>query len=111
MAEEMKFMVKETVRKGFGLYSEKDYSEGELVLDESPFNSHHTLISDFINHSCNPNLEYDLQQFRFYALKPISMGDELTYDYESTELDRENLDFSCYCESTKCRKIISGKKQ
>jgi len=131
----MQFMVKDTIRKGFGLYSEKNYSEGDLVFDESAYiifkskisasantmrlygdiyiDSHHTLVSDFINHSCNPNLEYDLKEFKFYAIKSIDMGDELTYDYESTEvaLDREKLDFSCHCESTKCRKIISGKKE
>ena len=131
----LEFLVKNIGRKGFGLFAVKDYPEGVQIFDERPYvifrnendatpnsvrlysdiyvDSHSTLISDFINHNCEPNLKYDLMNLKFISIKPIKKGEELCYDYDSTEinLNREGLNFNCYCGSNNCRKEITGNKK
>jgi SET domain-containing protein len=43
-------------------------------------------ISYFINHSNNPNIIHDLKLDIYYAIKDISIGDELVCEYMEKEL-------------------------
>lgn len=128
-----KYLVYEIEGKGFGLFSLESYKEEELVFDESKhifihksefvfensmklygnyyIDSHTTLISDFINHSCDPNLRYDIENFKFNAVKNIKVGEELTYNYNMTEveLEREKLSFICCCNSQNCVGVVRSK--
>ncbi len=55
-----------------------------------------------INHSCNPNAEFDIKKERVWivAIKNIKKGEEITYDYG---YDIENWqDHPCKCGSKNC---------
>ncbi len=60
-----------------------------------------------VNHSCEPNVSFDLEQFALVALQPIKAGDELTYAYPSTEWTMTRP-FICACASTRCLGVIDG---
>jgi hypothetical protein len=58
------------------------------------------------NHSCDPNIGRK-GKVRFYTIKDIKTGDELTFDYSTAE---EETDWSmeCLCGSSNCRKTITS---
>ncbi|KAM8920883.1 histone-lysine N-methyltransferase ASH1L [Pelodytes ibericus] len=70
----------------------------------------------FINHSCDPNCEMQkwsvngVYRIGLYALKDISAGTELTYDYNFHSFNTEKQQL-CKCGFEKCRGIIGGKSQ
>jgi len=61
----------------------------------------------YINHSCNPNCKMDITngEIWIYAIKDISKGEEITYNY-GFEINEKNLyDFEeqeCRCGSDNC---------
>ncbi len=66
----------------------------------------------FINHSCDPNCQAFLEGDRIYihALRDISVGEELCYDYaydrtEDMGEEEEKL-YICRCGSARCRGTI-----
>lgn len=67
----------------------------------------------FINHSCSPNCESEIEKGRVYidAIRNIRIGDELSYDYsygrDGTEtLEDETTTYGCRCGAKKCRGTI-----
>jgi len=63
----------------------------------------------WINHSCNPNAAVKGDR-AFVTLRPIKKGDEITYDYSTTEdpdYDKPVL-AHCRCGAKECRKVIWG---
>lgn len=58
----------------------------------------------FINHSCDPNsgLTSDLL---LISIKPISSGDQITFDY-STTMNERFWTMNCDCRSPICRGIV-----
>ncbi|KAE8417294.1 hypothetical protein BDV36DRAFT_296322 [Aspergillus pseudocaelatus] len=69
------------------------------------------LCSDLVycNHSCSPSLEFDMSTFevRVARDRPLSVGDELTFFYPSTEWDMVQP-FNCFCGSQNCLGLIAG---
>lgn len=78
-------------------------------------------ISRFINHSCDPNMYFDIvrinhftPQIAFYAKRDIAIGEELTFSY----IDGENIEDSdlqtgrssrlCECKAINCVKFLPG---
>jgi len=62
----------------------------------------------YINHSCDPNMGIR-GKVTFVALKKITKGEELTFDYSLTEVDPLwCLKDSCRCGSRKCRRKIKS---
>lgn len=65
----------------------------------------------FFNHSCNPNSGVR-KKGELFAIKKINKGEEITYDYSTTEWTYENFgkykDWSmeCNCKSENCRGTI-----
>jgi len=58
----------------------------------------------FANHSCDPNS--GIRQNRYLvALRRISKGEEIRYDY-STTMEEQSFTMNCRCGSPACRKII-----
>jgi SET domain-containing protein len=57
----------------------------------------------FINHSCDPNCETEDHDGRIYviAIRDITAGEELTYEYNL--YDSEDAEGDCYCGAAKCR--------
>lgn len=129
------FVIKDTPKKGKGLFATKDYNKNmvlfrfegvkivrenvakhpnpngllqigaDLYLDVSGHYSY------FINHSCNPNCYIKIAANTAFCLSllPISIGDELTYDYASTSNDTpETWSMPCNCSIFGCRKTVTG---
>ena len=78
----------------------------------------------FINHSCNPNLESrevlinDQLHIQFYALRNIMPGEELTLNYRLRKDKGDKHQYKCFCSSPNCRGTMldpnhkrSGKKK
>jgi len=65
--------------------------------------------AEFINHSCDPNLEMEFQGRRgFYiSRRPIKKGEELTIDYAFAW---EGKLSPCSCGSKKCRGYMNKKR-
>ena len=63
-------------------------------------------IARFMNHSCDPNctaklIDYEgATKIAVYALRPIAVGEEITYDYK---FPYEEDKIPCFCKSPKCR--------
>lgn len=74
-------------------------SADELLLCEG--------IDRYMNHSCTPNTWWQ-DDSTLVACRDISSGEEVTYDYASTEI---SLDFSmqCSCGSAHCRGLVTSK--
>ncbi|MET0385355.1 MAG: SET domain-containing protein [Polyangiales bacterium] len=61
----------------------------------------------YLNHSCEPNLFIDVPSQRVVTLRPITVGQELTFFYPSTEWRMQDP-FPCKCGSTDCLREIRG---
>ncbi|MBI2655422.1 SET domain-containing protein [Candidatus Woesearchaeota archaeon] len=117
--------------KGRALFANKNLRKGSLVVkfgfdsvkscrDASPesvqigenkfLDSTHYYASDYINHSCNPSTKIDFAEMCFVAVRDIKKGQEITYNYLTTEYDmaKDNLDFECMCNSKSCVGRING---
>jgi len=60
---------------------------------------------EFMNHSCEPNAGIR-GQIVLVARQDIFAGQEICFDYETTETDSGS--FECNCGSRNCRKLIDG---
>lgn len=86
--------------------------DGGLVIDG------HRMGSDcrFVNHSCSPNCEMQkwsvngLSRMALFAMRDISPGEELTYDYNFSLFNPAEGQ-PCKCESEQCRGVIGGRSQ
>jgi len=66
------------------------------------------LMEDFfINHSCNANVWFHPTENKFLARRDIKMGDEITYDYGTTECNPK-WGMDCLCGLPCCRGRITG---
>ena len=114
-------------KKGQALYAMNAFCAGDII---SPFSAKETLSTpnyltvqvdaqhhitlapeflQYINHSCAPNIFFDTTAMLVRALKPISIGDEFTFFYPSTEWDMAQV-FECCCGSKHCLHHIQGAK-
>jgi hypothetical protein len=61
-------------------------------------------LDDCVNHSCDPNsgLVISGTDVRLYALRDITAGGQITFDY-STTMDEDDFEFDCLCGSAVCR--------
>jgi SET domain-containing protein len=104
------------------------HEEADRRYDDASMSRHHTFLftldkrtvidaavdgndARFINHSCDPNCESVNRRGRIFieALRPITPGEELTYDYryerDGTEANDDAL-YVCHCGSARCRGTI-----
>jgi SET domain-containing protein len=78
-------------------------------------------FSRFINHSCEPNCEAEMEEIRgvtrvfVHALRDIEAGEELVYNYGLTLDERYTpklkKEFACHCGSAKCRGTMLSPKR
>ncbi len=59
-----------------------------------------------LNHSCDPDLAVQGQVI-FVARRPIAEGEELTFDYGTT--DDDDWEWECACGATDCRGKVTGR--
>lgn len=65
-------------------------------------------ILRLLNHSCEPNVGVvtpDADVVAIVAMRDISEGEELTFDYSTTECD-PLWEMTCTCGSARCRRTI-----
>jgi len=60
-------------------------------------------LSGIFNHSCDPNIAYS-NSITFVAIRDIESGEELTFDYATSESFFKP--FKCNCGSKACRIVI-----
>ena len=116
--------------KGKAVFTRCDIAKGAVVVrgrpvGYSPTRTRHTLQMDWslhaifdepsclINHSCMPNTGVIANEFGgydFVALDDISAGDEISFDYATTEYFSIAVP-SCICGASNCRKKITGFEQ
>jgi SET domain-containing protein len=79
--------------------------DGEHVIDGDG-------IAAFINHSCDPNCEADEIKGRVIirAIRNISAGEELAYDYNLYDGDPDDS-APCLCGKRKCRGSMYSEKE
>lgn len=113
--------------KGRGVFATRDFQKGETVVVgkregivpertvyslqmEQDLHVQFDVPSRLINHSCGPNTGVRNNQYGgydFVALEDIRQGDEITFDYETTEYISIAVP-SCLCGSLACRGRIIG---
>jgi SET domain-containing protein len=139
----MNIVVKKSSIQGKGVFAGKDFERGETIgsmhgrsvnfltyeklyrrgnkrVSCDPFQiglrAYITLENRYnlINHSCDPNAA--VQGVRtIVARKPIKKGEEITYDYSSTEWTpydyppyyTDGWPMNCRCGERKCRRVIA----
>jgi hypothetical protein len=69
-------------------------------------------ISFCYNHSCEPTTWFAVNDdSSLIAIRDLKVGDELTYDYATTETENSfHAGMQCLCGSAKCRGVLSGKE-
>ncbi len=68
-----------------------------------------TTCGSYVNHSCQPNCGFDSRQRVFRALHLIQAGDEITFDYHTTEYELCSP-FQCQCGAIHCVQQVLGYK-
>lgn len=83
-----------------------------LQLDKDIFMESDGTVDESLNHSCNPNCYVDFSQLTLVALKDIQSGQELTFDYNTSEYDLidQGCFFTCLCGSRHCIGEVKGFK-
>ena len=109
---------------GLGLFATRAYKKGERIIEyfgrviskEEEYtsrskylfevNSRKTIdgtdrknIARYINHSCTPNCEPEIEKGRIYidAIKNIKPGEEFTYDYGEEYFKEHIRPYGCRC--------------
>jgi hypothetical protein len=80
-----------------------------ININKHQYSTNPNAPENFLNHSCNPNGYINFQDLTYRALRPIKKGEELTFNYLTTEWDLANK-FDCECGSENCYGQIRGFK-
>ncbi len=64
-------------------------------------------ITVYTNHSCVPNAFF-VSEYTLVSLRNIYPGEELTYDYATTDTSKLINDVECHCHTDKCRGKIKS---
>jgi SET domain-containing protein len=120
-----------TPPKGLGLVAKKGHRRGDKLLEFSGelvtrknvknpnaalqvegdlFLESRGTIDENLNHSCAPNCCVDFRDLTLVALRDIPAGEELTFDYNTSEYDliEQGCDFLCCCGSENCIGHVKG---
>jgi SET domain-containing protein len=131
--EKENLAVKES-RNGKGLFVKKPFQKGKRILkvtgklmtcgvrdkideetrsntyryDENLYLSPKGRVGNFINHSCNPNAKVEKvgRDLFIVAIKNITKGKEIFFDYSTLVAPDDIWQMKCNCGSTKCRHMI-----
>lgn len=61
----------------------------------------------FMNHACDPNVRVDVEARRLVARRAIGAGEELTFNYNTTEWEMAEP-FDCGCGAAVCEGEVGG---
>ncbi len=71
-------------------------------VEGSPFDP-----ADFMNHSCDPNTWF-IDDATMVARRDIKKGEEVTYDYATSEIMESYTLPRCNCGAPDCRRVVRG---
>lgn len=94
------------VKKDFAVANKKSLQIGPRTFLEST-----EVFDDNLNHSCDPNTMIHFgKKIELKALRDIKEGEELSFNYNTTELDMVAFGdaFHCHCGSRYCQGFIRG---
>jgi hypothetical protein len=80
-----------------------------IQLDEK---EHINILPEYLrytNHSCSPNIFFDTASLEVVCVRPVKVGEEMTFFYPSSEWDMAQP-FDCCCGSSECLGTIQGAK-
>ncbi len=115
----MKFVRKKSIIQGEGIFTNHAIPKGEIFYYVAVRKVWHSprpksarvgpdiWISDpevlnYVNHSCDPNTKLEIAaQPCLRAKRNIANGEEISCDYNLTELEGERV--SCTCKSSNCK--------
>jgi len=133
------YIIKNSKIHGKGLFANKNFKKDELIfkvdLSKLPKIKSKNKLSEeqkfhidyagrgkyvlathpyvYINHSCDPNVlikHETISKSKFYAMKDIKKGEQLTYDYGGNamdQIDKELWTIKCLCGAKICRGTLS----
>lgn len=121
-------IIKETQEKGDGVFACRPFARLDVVIvgyvervleRNSPHASEigvgqyvlHGGLMSKVNHSCDPNCGIrmnDLGAHDLVAMRDITPGEELTYDYAMRNSRIEHFPSLCKCGAANCRISIKG---
>jgi hypothetical protein len=124
---ENRISIETTSDRDWGLVACKTFLEGEKVMTAKavsnvPIRDSHSIQVDwekhvridlparFINHSCDANCgvqDNEHGAYDFHALNTIPEGEELTFNYETSENEISAFE-TCMCGSKSCRGYVGG---
>ena len=87
--------------------SGNDYT---LQIDTNKHLGRSGYLDDFVNHSCLPNCYIRFRDISLVSLTNISVGEELSFHYCTTEYDLGKFSFQCICGSQNCLGQVGGYK-
>jgi hypothetical protein len=82
-------------------------SKYTIQLDEHRHVLTHTSPWRFMNHACRPNVRIDAKRREMIAIRDVAAGEELTFNYNTTEWDMA-APFPCGCGAPDCAGVIRG---
>jgi len=104
-------MISFTAEQSICKFEAMEEVESPNYLSVQVSKTNHIMLSpsflEWINHSCNPNIFFDVTSAELIAVKEIAEGDELTFFYPSTEW-KMSQPFECLCKTHSCLKSIQG---
>ncbi len=131
----MKFEVKKSTIHGKGVFCTQSLKKGELIfisrgirtlnkstsIQDAWLTHRHSISIDekiihipipgdtlrYINHSCTSNCYVDHGN-KFYALRDIRPGEEITIDYSFVDADIFWRMHNCKCRTLNCRQTITS---
>lgn len=78
-----------------------------IQIDEARHQAGTGEIDDFLNHCCEPSAALDVERLCFVAVRPLAPGDEVTFNYLTSEWDMAEA-FACRCGADRCFGNIRG---
>lgn len=85
-----------------------DHAEQHTIqLDEHRHQAGTGEIDDYLNHSCGPNTALDFEHLELVAIRPLAVGDELSFNYLTSEWDMA-APFACRCGAPGCVGMVRG---
>jgi SET domain-containing protein len=120
----MDVLIKNSDIEGKGAFANKDFKKGELILKWNPLKLDKKEIDNYpkkyiiviggkyflmqpperyVNHSCEPNSEADMDNLCDKAIRDIKKGEEITVNYGDDEFSKN---IKCNCGNKNCKKDI-----
>ncbi len=79
-----------------------------IRFDEELYLSPKGELSNFLNHSCNPNVKIVKRRGKLYcvSIRPLKRNDEMVFDYSTILASDDSWEMKCGCGANVCRGVV-----